>query len=50
MTIIIENVDIDELNGQRMELISQIWDDKDSRLWGLVNMLDYVVDKYQEAL
>ena len=38
--IMFRNIDTDMLNEQRMLLIDRIWDDEDTPLWGLVNMLD----------
>jgi hypothetical protein len=45
-TIVFDGVDQDLLNLQRLELISLIWDNPESSLWGLVNMLDDWYDRY----
>ena len=45
-TVVIHNVDYKLLNEQRTALIEKIWDDKDSVLWGLVEMLDDWYDTY----
>lgn len=45
-TITIPNVDLSILYLQHGDLMDQIWDKPDSLLWGLVEMLDYVIDQY----
>jgi hypothetical protein len=44
-TIVFDNIDYDLLNKQRLELVNLIWNDKESSLWGLVNMLDDWYDR-----
>ena len=39
-TALFRNVDPELLNKQRLELVNLIWNDEDSILWGLVEMLD----------
>lgn len=43
--MILENVDFDLLNKQRLMLVELIWEDKGSDLWGLVSMLDDICDR-----
>ncbi len=40
----VKNVDMMLLQRQRQLLIAKLWDDKDSELWGLVEMLDEIED------
>ncbi len=47
-TIVFDNIDQQLLNMQRVELIKLIWDNPESPLWGLVNMLDDWFDRYIE--
>ena len=42
----IPNVDLDILKLQHMDLIETLWDKPDDILWGLVEMLDYMLDNY----
>ena len=44
-TVLFRNVDPELLNKQRLELINLIWNDEDSILWGLVEMLDEWYDR-----
>lgn len=44
-TLVIDNIDPEMLDAQRRALVRLIWDDPDSVLWGLVNMLDVWSDK-----
>lgn len=44
-TALFRNVDPELLNKQRLELINLIWNDEDSILWGLVEMLDEWYDR-----
>lgn len=44
-TVLFRNVDPELLNKQRLELINLIWNDLDSPLWGLVEMLDEWYDR-----
>ena len=44
---ILDNIDYDLLNKQRLDLISLIWDMPDSDLWGIVDMLDMMIDKHE---
>jgi hypothetical protein len=44
-TVLFRNVDPELLNKQRLELVNLIWDDSDSPLWGLVEMLDEWYDR-----
>lgn len=46
MDILIPNVDLDILKLQHQDLIEKLWLEPDSTLWGLVEMLDYVLDEY----
>ena len=39
-TALFRNVDPELLNKQRLELVNLIWNDEDSILWGVVEMLD----------
>ena len=45
--IYLENIDFQILNEQRLELVSVIWDMPDSILWGIVDMLDMMIDKHE---
>ena len=40
----VKNVDMMLLQRQRQLLIAKLWNDKDSELWGLVEMLDEIED------
>ena len=40
----VKNVDMMLLQRQRQLLIANLWNDKDSVLWGLVEMLDEIED------
>ena len=44
-TALFRNVDPELLNKQRLELINLIWNDENSILWGLVEMLDEWYDR-----
>ena len=44
-TIVFDDRDCDLLNKQRLELVNLIWNNKESSLWGLVNMLDDWYDR-----
>ena len=44
-TVLFRNVDPELLNKQRLELVNLIWNDEDSILWGLVEMLDEWYDR-----
>ena len=44
-TALFRNVDPELLNKQRLELVNLIWNDEDSILWGLVEMLDEWYDR-----
>lgn len=50
MTIVIENVDLALLNRQRLALVDMLTENVLSELWGLVEMLDDVYDRYGDAL
>lgn len=50
MTIVIDNVDLGLLNTQRLALVDMLYGNSDSELWGLVEMLDDVIDRYGDAL
>ena len=39
-TVIISNVDRDILSEQTLELVNLLWNKPDSKLWGLVEMLN----------
>lgn len=43
------NIDYELLAKQRNLLVVTIWQDKESELWGLVNMLDELIDANDEA-
>ena len=43
------NIDYELLAKQRNLLVVTIWQDKDSELWGLVNMLDELIDANDAA-
>ena len=45
-TVVIPNVDLSILYLQHGDLMEKIWDEPDSLLWGLVEMLDYIIDAY----
>jgi len=45
-TVVIPNVDLSILYLQHADLMEEIWDKPDSLLWGLVEMLDYIIDSY----
>lgn len=42
----IPKIDLDILNLQHKDLLEKIWDEPDSLLWGLVEMMDYILDTY----
>ena len=44
-TALFRNVDPELLNKQRLELVNLIWNDENSILWGLVEMLDEWYDR-----
>lgn len=48
MDIYIPNMDLDILYLQHADLMEEIWDKPDSLLWGLVEMLDYILDEYYD--
>ena len=48
--IYLENVDFEMLDKQRIQLIKLLGDDPDSDLWGIVEMLDYMVGFYERNL
>ena len=39
-TVVINNVDRDLLSEQAMELVDLLWNKPDSKLWGLLEMLN----------
>jgi len=43
------NIDYELLAKQRNLLVVTIWQDKESELWGLVNMLDELIDANDAA-
>ena len=43
------NIDYKLLAKQRDLLVKTIWQDKDSELWGLVNLLDELIDANDKA-
>lgn len=45
-SVTIPSVDLSILYLQHGDLMEKIWDEPDSLLWGLVEMLDYVIDEY----
>ena len=44
----VNNVDSALLNEQRKSLVKLIWEDGDTELWGLVNLLDVICDGIPE--
>ena len=50
MDITIPNVDLSILKLQHEDLMEELWDKPDSLLWGLVEMLDYVLDNYENPI
>ena len=49
-TVTIPNVDLTILSLQHSDLMDMIWDKPESLLWGLVEMLDYVLDNYDYGI
>lgn len=54
-TIIVDGVDLPLLNEQRKELHELLLanynpEEQDGRLWGLLEMLDYICDKYDTEI
>jgi len=45
----IANIDYELLAKQRNLLVVTIWQDKESELWGLVNLLDELIDANDAA-
>ena len=39
------NIDLALLTSQREELVKLIWQDKDTDLWGLVGLLDALIEE-----
>lgn len=39
------DIDMELLRQQKAELLRIIWDDKDSILWGLVELIDHIEDE-----
>ena len=50
MDITIPNVDMSILKLQHQDLMEELWLKPDSILWGLVEMLDYVIDNYDQGI
>ena len=50
MNISFTNVDPELLVEQRIALVEKLWDDNDSILWGLVEMLDDWYDREYKPL
>lgn len=48
--VYIPKVDIDILRAQHMDLIETLWGKPDDILWGLVEMLDYILDEYDVGI
>lgn len=46
----IKNVDIKLLDKQRKQLIKKIWNEPNSIIWGIVNMLDDVCDEHLKEI
>ena len=40
----VTNIDYELLAGQRETLLNTIWEDEQSPLWGVVNLLDALID------
>ena len=47
--VTIPRVDLDILRVQHMDLIETLWDSPEDILWGLVEMLDYILDTYDKG-
>ena len=41
------NIDWELLKEQKEELLKMIWDDKDSKVWGIIHLLDELQDKFE---
>ena len=48
--IYIPNVDISILRMQHADLIEKLWQEPDSILWGLVEMLDHILENYDPGI
>lgn len=46
---ILSNIDYELLKEQRAQLIDLIWEKPDSDLWGIVDLLDMMIDKYERG-
>ncbi len=44
------NIDWKLLKEQKEELLKMIWDDKDSKVWGIIHLLDELQDKFEVTL
>jgi hypothetical protein len=44
------NLNYELLKRQRDELLEAIWEDKGTELWGLVELLDALVEELEKAL
>ena len=49
-TIVISNVDRDLLSEQTLELVNLLWNKPDSKLWGLVEMLNSWYDNNNSSV
>ena len=49
-TVVISNVDRDLLSEQTMELVNLLWNKPDSKLWGLVEMLNSWYDNNNSSV
>ena len=48
--VVISNVDRDLLSEQTMELVNLLWNKPDSKLWGLVEMLNSWYDNNNSSV
>lgn len=49
-TVVISNVDRELLSEQTMELVNLLWNKPDSKLWGLVEMLNSLYDNNNSSV
>ena len=46
VTIEVENCDVFEMHEQKKELVKLLWKTPNSKLWGIVHLMDFIDDKY----
>lgn len=46
VTIEVENCDVFEMHEQKKELVKLLWNNPNSKLWRIVNLMDFIDDKY----